>query len=134
MSNRSPRTSVCTSHSAVTDCPRTSPSGGYAISDHAARMIALRLRLLGHPARVRLVSELRADASSLDLADRLALDPTVARAHLTALYGGGVVCRTDTTGPAMFRLVSWADRWLIEQYASRLHGTPARPASRRDRT
>ena len=69
-------------------------AGHAALSDDAIELVAARLRLLGDPARLRILRELlRGECSVLDLAERVGLQqPTVSK-HLSALRSEGIVAR-----------------------------------------
>ena len=121
MSTFSRRASIRPTHTTASRCPHTPPSAGCGLSEYAVQAVALRLRLLGHPTRLRLVRTLHEhDGDVVDLAGRIGDEPAAVSAHLRTLHQAGIVCRTDARGPAVYRLVDWADWWLIDQFASRL--------------
>jgi DNA-binding transcriptional ArsR family regulator len=88
------------------------------MSDYGIEMVALRLRLLGHPTRIKLLRRLdQEDASVVALARSVGCDPGTAGSHLTVLYRAGIVVRVDQSGPAVFRLADWPSWWLVDQFA-----------------
>lgn len=94
-------------------------------SDHlielGSEVIAHRLRTLGHPLRVRLMRALdRREAGVEQLADELEVGAAAVAAHLRVLGRAGVVCRTDSHGPARYCLADWPSLWLVDQLARRI--------------
>jgi len=88
------------------------------MSDYGIEMVALRLRLLGHPTRIKLLRRLdQEDASVVALARSVGCDPGTAGSHLTVLYRAGIVARVGQNGPAVYRLADWPSWWLVDQLA-----------------
>lgn len=115
-------------HRAVIDCDthnrkRTRTSPVRDLSDLGIEVVATRLRLFGHPSRLRIARLLdEREANIEDIAERLRLSPPVVSAHVRLLYEGGVVCRCDDggRGPAVYGLADWPGWWLVEQLAKRV--------------
>jgi ArsR family transcriptional regulator len=64
------------------------------LSDEAIDLVAARLRLLGDPARLRILRELlRGECSVLELAERVGLQQPSVSKHLSVLRGEGIVAR-----------------------------------------
>lgn len=64
------------------------------LSDEAIHLVAARLRLLGDPARLRILRELlRGECSVLELAERVGLQQPSVSKHLSALRSEGIVAR-----------------------------------------
>jgi DNA-binding transcriptional ArsR family regulator len=64
------------------------------LSDQAIHLVAARLRLLGDPARLRILRELlRGECSVLELAERVGLQQPSVSKHLSALRSEGIVAR-----------------------------------------
>ena len=64
------------------------------LSDEAIDLVAARLRLLGDPARLRILRELlRNECSVLELAERVALQQPSVSKHLSVLRSEGIVAR-----------------------------------------
>lgn len=64
------------------------------LSDEAIGLVAARLRLLGDPARLRILRELlRGECSVLELAERIELQQPSVSKHLSMLRSEGIVAR-----------------------------------------
>jgi ArsR family transcriptional regulator len=64
------------------------------LSDEAIDLVAARLRLLGDPARLRILRELlRNECSVLELAERVELQQPSVSKHLSVLRSEGIVAR-----------------------------------------
>lgn len=118
--------------------------GHAALSDDAIELVAARLRLLGDPARLRILRELlRGECSVLDLAERVGLQqPTVSK-HLSALRSEGIVARRQNGLHSLYSVaddsVSKLCDIVCEGLAKRLTGhlaslAPVRPAASRRRS
>ena len=116
-------------------------AGHAALSDDAIELVAARLRLLGDPARLRILRELlRGECSVLELADRVGLQqPTVSK-HLSALRSEGIVARRQEGLHSFYSVaddsVSKLCDLVCEGLAKRLTGhlaslAPARRATAR---
>ena len=79
--------------------------GQAGLSDDAIHLVAARLRLLGDPARLRILRELlRGECSVLELAERVGLQqPTVSK-HLSALRSEGIVARRQEGLHSFYRV------------------------------
>lgn len=83
------------------------PWGGLS-ADFVRERAACRLRVLGHPARLRIVEVLaRSPANVGDVADAADLTPSVTSRHLRELHGAGLV---DRSQGGNFVLYALADR------------------------
>ena len=86
-----------------------------------AEVIASRLRVLGHPLRLRLLHVLDGrEATVAQLAGELRVDERVVRAHVRLLYRAGILARVDGAGVPVYRLADWPSAWLVDQLALRL--------------
>lgn len=64
------------------------------LSDEAIELVAARLRMLGDPARLRILRELlRNECSVLELAERVELQQPSVSKHLSVLRSEGIVAR-----------------------------------------
>lgn len=99
--------------------PAASPSH---LSQLGTEVIATRLRTLGHPMRLRIMSALDGrHASADDLAEQFGEAPGAVCAHLGVLYRAGVVRRVDDGGQRpTYELADWPSLWLVQQLAYRL--------------
>ena len=70
------------------------PGSHAALSDEALELVAGRLRLLGDPARLRILRELmRGECPVLELAERIGLQQPSVSKHLSTLRKEGIVTR-----------------------------------------
>lgn len=102
-------------------CPRRLPRSNDHVSRLGTEIIASKLRVIGHPARLRIMRAVDGqDATIAGLADSLRLNEAAVRAHVMLLYRAGVICRVDRGGSPVFRLADWPSMWLVDQLARRL--------------
>ena len=95
-----------------------------------AEVIAGRLRVLGHPLRIRLLRALdEREATVGQLASDLRSEEGVVRSHVGLLYRAGIVARVDAAGPAVYRLADWPSAWLMDQLARRIGDRVARDST-----
>ncbi|XAY03960.1 hypothetical protein DSM112329_00786 [Paraconexibacter sp. AEG42_29] len=82
---------------------------------------ASRLRVLGHPARLRIMRAVEHEPATVEqLARTLGLNPAAAGVHARMLYRTGILSRVDRSGPPAYRLSDWPSLWLVDQFARRL--------------
>lgn len=122
MSNLSSRKHNREGHPRSSRHTRPHPAASQShLSELGTEVVATRLRTLGHPMRLRIMSALNGrSASADDLADQLGVKVGVIRAHLAVLYRAGVLRRVDDGGRPSFELADWPSMWLVEQLAYRL--------------
>lgn len=104
-----------------TRCPRRPVRPLGHLTELGVEITASRLRVLGHPARLRIMRALDDhQATTGQLAKELALNETAVRAHVRLLYRAGILARVDNTGPPLFALQDWPSMWMVDQLARRL--------------
>lgn len=89
------------------------------LSDEAIELIAARLRVIGEPNRIRIMSLLNeGDATVQELTDRLMTTHQNVSKHLGVLYQAGLVSRRKEGISVRYALVDWTGWWLVEQMAT----------------
>ncbi len=87
----------------------------------AIELVAVRLRVIAEPTRIRLLQLLDGgDASVQELSDRLATTHQNVSRHLAVLYQAGMVSRRRDSTRVNYSLVDWTGLWLVEQIGSQL--------------
>lgn len=82
---------------------------------------ASRLRVLGHPARLRIMRALDEHQATIPrLAHNLGVNETAVEMHVRLLHRAGILARVDGDGPAVFELADWPSMWMVDQLARRL--------------
>ena len=100
---------------------RTIRSNRPPLSDEAVELVALRLRVIAEPARIRILELLNdGDASVQDLTDRLATTHQNVSKHLAVLYQAGMLSRRRDGTRVYYSLVDWTGWWLVEQIGASL--------------
>jgi ArsR family transcriptional regulator len=91
------------------------------LSQLGVEVAASRLRILGHPTRLRILRSLDRRASTIEqLAAELGIADATVRAHLNVLHRAGIIARVDDNRAGVYQLTDWASLWLIDQLALRL--------------
>ena len=117
------RCSAADRHARVarTTHPRRAARPSRPLSHQAIELIAFRLRILGEPARIRLLEALdEGEASVSELASRLGTTHQNVARHLGLLHEAGVVSRRKEGGVNRYALDDWTAWWLVEQVSAAL--------------
>ena len=92
-----------------------------SLPDEAVELIALRLRVIAEPTRIRILELLNAgDASVQELTDRLDTTHQNVSKHLAVLYQAGMLSRRRDGTRVHYSLVDWTGWWLVEQIGASL--------------
>lgn len=95
------------------------PSGH--LSELGVEITASRLRVLGHPVRLRIMRALdERHATVPQLATELGVKEIAVAAHVRLLHRAGILARVDGVGPPAFQLCDWPSLWMVDQLARRL--------------
>ncbi|UTI63932.1 helix-turn-helix domain-containing protein [Paraconexibacter antarcticus] len=82
---------------------------------------ASRLRVLGHPVRLRIMRALDERRATVpQLATELGAPEVAVAAHVRLLHRAGILARVDGVGPPAFQLCDWPSLWMVDQLARRL--------------
>jgi DNA-binding transcriptional ArsR family regulator len=108
--------------------PTSSPLFQRPLTDAAANLIAERLRVLGHPLRVKLVDRLAAEATTVqELVDALGTTQQNISKHLRVLRRAGVVAGDKAGTRVRYRLASPDILPILERAEASLAHAPGVP-------
>lgn len=102
-------------------CPRRPARPSGHLTQLGVEITASRLRVLGHPARLRIMRALEDHQATIpQLSRELGLAEDGVRAHVRLLHRAGILGRVDNAGPPLFALQDWPSMWMVDQFARRL--------------
>jgi DNA-binding transcriptional ArsR family regulator len=88
----------------------------HPLPDEVVEIIAARLRVIGEPTRIRLLTMLdEGPATVQELSDRLMTTHQNVSKHLNVLHRAGVVSRRKEGSSSRYELIDWTGSWVVEQ-------------------